>query len=59
MLIVGGKYVLINNWLSKKIQVINFIGWDSVAAVLPLVLLIGLLMPSLAAFFALRKYLKV
>lgn len=59
MLIIGGKYVLINNWLSKKIQVINFIGWDSVAAVLPLVLLIGLLMPSLAAFFALRKYLKV
>ncbi|REK90133.1 ABC transporter permease [Streptomyces inhibens] len=59
VLIVGGKYVLINNWLAKKIQVINFIGWDSVAAVLPLVLLIGLLMPALAAFFALRKYLKV
>ena len=59
VLIVGGKYVLINNWLAEKIQVINFIGWDSVAAVLPLVLLIGLLMPALAAFFALRKYLKV
>ncbi|GAA2607509.1 permease-like cell division protein FtsX [Streptomyces tubercidicus] len=59
VLIVGGKYVLINNWLAKKIQVINFIGWDSVVAVLPLVLLIGLLMPALAAFFALRKYLKV
>ncbi|WP_432003487.1 permease-like cell division protein FtsX [Streptomyces sioyaensis] len=59
VLIVGGKYVLVNNWLAKKIQVINFIGWDSVAAVLPLVLLIGLLMPALAAFFALRKYLKV
>ncbi|MFJ6749662.1 MULTISPECIES: permease-like cell division protein FtsX [unclassified Streptomyces] len=59
VLIVGGKYILINNWLAEKIQVINFIGWDSVAAVLPLVLLIGLLMPALAAFFALRKYLKV
>ncbi|MEE4423300.1 permease-like cell division protein FtsX [Streptomyces bugieae] len=59
VLIVGGKYLLVNNWLAKKIQVINFIGWDSVAAVLPLVLLIGLLMPALAAFFALRKYLKV
>ncbi|UKY50550.1 permease-like cell division protein FtsX [Streptomyces inhibens] len=59
VLIVGGKYALINNWLAKKIQVINFIGWDSVVAVLPLVLLIGLLMPALAAFFALRKYLKV
>ncbi|MFD8545819.1 permease-like cell division protein FtsX [Streptomyces sp. NPDC059649] len=59
VLIVGGKYLLVNNWLAKKIQVINFIGWDSVVAVLPLVLLIGLLMPALAAFFALRKYLKV
>ncbi|MEV0370672.1 permease-like cell division protein FtsX [Streptomyces sp. NPDC050636] len=59
VLIVGGKYVLVNNWLAEKIQVINFIGWDSVVAVLPLVLLIGLLMPALAAFFALRKYLKV
>ncbi|MFG2290847.1 permease-like cell division protein FtsX [Streptomyces sp. NPDC048595] len=59
VLIVGGKYILVNNWLAEKIQVINFIGWDSVVAVLPLVLLIGLLMPALAAFFALRKYLKV
>ncbi|MEU9114219.1 permease-like cell division protein FtsX [Streptomyces sp. NPDC048483] len=59
VLIVAGKGILINNWLAKKIQVINFIGWDSVAQVLPLVLLIGLLMPALAAFFALRKYLKV
>ncbi|GCD37318.1 permease-like cell division protein FtsX [Streptomyces chrestomyceticus] len=59
VLIVGGKWVLINNWLATKILVIKFIGWDSVVAVLPLVLLIGLLMPALAAFFALRKYLKV
>ncbi|WP_438487722.1 permease-like cell division protein FtsX [Streptomyces sp. S186] len=59
VLLVGGKYFMINKWLAKQIQVVNFIGWDSVLAVLPLVLLIGLLMPALAAFFALRKYLKV
>ncbi|EOT04047.2 cell division protein FtsX [Streptomyces noursei CCRC 11814] len=59
VLLVGGKYFMINQWLAKQIQVVNFIGWDSVLAVLPLVLLIGLLMPALAAFFALRKYLKV
>ncbi|UNO41751.1 permease-like cell division protein FtsX [Streptomyces sp. MST-110588] len=59
VLIVGGKAVLVNQWLAERIKVINFIGWDSVVAVLPLVLLIGLLMPALAAFFALRKYLKV
>ncbi|PNE42543.1 MULTISPECIES: permease-like cell division protein FtsX [Streptomyces] len=59
VLLVGGKYFMINQWLAKQIQVVNFIGWDAVLAVLPLVLLIGLLMPALAAFFALRKYLKV
>ena len=37
----------------------NFIGWDAVVTKLPLVLAIGLLMPAMAAFFALRKYLKV
>ncbi|MGY5138704.1 permease-like cell division protein FtsX, partial [Streptomyces nigrescens] len=28
VLIVGGKYILVNNWLAERIQVINFIGWD-------------------------------
>ncbi|MET9295583.1 permease-like cell division protein FtsX [Streptomyces sp. NPDC003077] len=59
VLIVGGKYLLVDNWLAGRIKVVNFIGWDSVLSVLPLVLLIGLLMPALAAFVALRKYLKV
>ncbi|MEU3408704.1 permease-like cell division protein FtsX [Streptomyces sp. NPDC006670] len=45
--------------LREKLQLINFIGWDAVFTKLPLVLVIGLLMPSLAAFVALRKYLKV
>ncbi|WP_431775753.1 permease-like cell division protein FtsX [Streptomyces cucumeris] len=59
VLLVSGQYFLVNNWLVDKIEVINFIGWDAVLAKLPLVLAIGLLMPALAAFFALRKYLKV
>ncbi|GHJ27870.1 MULTISPECIES: permease-like cell division protein FtsX [Streptomyces] len=59
VLLVSGQYFLVNNWLVDKIDVINFIGWDAVLAKLPLVLAIGLLMPALAAFFALRKYLKV
>ncbi|HCA88257.1 MAG TPA: cell division protein FtsX [Streptomyces sp.] len=59
VLLVGGKYFLVNNWLAEKIDLINFIGWDVVLAKLPLVLAIGLLMPAIAAFFALRKYLKV
>lgn len=38
---------------------INFLGWGEVAQVLPLVLVVGMLMPALAALIALRKYLKV
>lgn len=59
VLLVGGQYFLVNNWLAHHIDVIQFIGWDAVLAKLPLVLAIGLLMPALAAFAALRKYLKV
>ena len=45
--------------LSEKLNLINFIGWDAVLTKLPLILATSLLMPALAAFFALRKYLKV
>ncbi|NWF30147.1 ABC transporter permease [Streptomyces sp. PKU-EA00015] len=60
MLLVG-RYFLIDNGLAlaDKMQLVNFIGWESVLAVLPLILVIGLLMPAVAAFIALRKYLKV
>ncbi|MEU5613668.1 permease-like cell division protein FtsX [Streptomyces sparsogenes] len=59
VLLVGGYYFLVRNWLADQIHVINFIAGDAVLAKLPLVLAIGLLMPALAALFALRKYLKV
>ncbi|WP_367125265.1 permease-like cell division protein FtsX [Streptomyces phytohabitans] len=59
VLLIGGKFFLINNWLQEKIPLINFIGWEAVAKVLPLILAVGMLMPAVAAFFALRKYLKV
>ncbi|MCF3104559.1 ABC transporter permease [Streptomyces roseoverticillatus] len=59
VLLVSGHYFLVNNWLVDQIDLIQFIGWDAVLAKLPLVLAIGLLMPALAAFAALRKYLKV
>jgi cell division transport system permease protein len=59
VLLLGGKFFLIDSWLQQEIPLINFIGWDAVAKVLPLVLAVGMLMPAFAAFFALRKYLKV
>ncbi|MGW0392802.1 permease-like cell division protein FtsX [Streptomyces sp. NPDC003042] len=57
----AGQYFVIDHGvaLRDKLELINFIGWDAVLTKLPLVLVIGLLMPSLAAFVALRKYLKV
>lgn len=59
VLLAGGKYILINNWLAQKISLINFIGWGAVLEKLPLVLAASLVMPALAAFFALRRHLKV
>ncbi|MBU7598681.1 permease-like cell division protein FtsX [Streptomyces sp. P38-E01] len=58
-MLMGGKYFLVDNWLADKIPLIQFVGWDSVLKVLPLVLAVGVLMPALAAFLALRKYLRV
>ncbi|MFG2332316.1 permease-like cell division protein FtsX [Streptomyces sp. NPDC048604] len=61
ILLLVGRYFLIDHGLAlaEKMQLVNFIGWDAVFAKLPLVLVIGLLMPAMAAFVALRKYLKV
>ena len=60
-MLLGGRYFMIDAGLrlQDKIPLVSFIGWDSVVKVLPLVLLIGVLMPALAAFVALRRYLKV
>ncbi|NLU67371.1 permease-like cell division protein FtsX [Streptomyces sp. HNM0574] len=59
VLLVGAKYFLIDSWLAQQIVLINFIGWDAVLKVLPLIAAVGVLMPAVAAFFTLRKYLKV
>lgn len=59
VLLLGGQQFLVEGWLTDHIEVIDFIGWNAVFAKLPWVLVIGLLMPALAASLALRKYLKV
>ncbi|MFD5115666.1 MULTISPECIES: permease-like cell division protein FtsX [unclassified Streptomyces] len=60
-MLILGRYFLIDNGLAlaDKMELVNFIGWDAVLAKLPLVIAIGLLMPAVAAFVALRKYLRV
>jgi cell division transport system permease protein len=59
--LVIARYFIIDHGLalSQKLNLINFIGWDAVLTKLPLILATSLLMPAMAAFFALRKYLKV
>ncbi|MBJ7907593.1 permease-like cell division protein FtsX [Streptomyces sp. NPDC004549] len=59
--LVVGRYFTIDHGmaLSTKLTLINFVGWDAVLTKLPLILATSVLMPALAAFFALRKYLKV
>ncbi|MGW1029885.1 permease-like cell division protein FtsX [Streptomyces sp. NPDC002577] len=61
VLLIIGRYFTIDHGmaLSSKLNLINFVGWDAVFMKLPLILATSFLMPALAAFFALRKYLKV
>ncbi|MEV5429596.1 permease-like cell division protein FtsX [Streptomyces sp. NPDC052701] len=61
LFLVVGRYFTIDHGmaLSSKLNLINFVGWDAVVTKLPLILAASVLMPALAAFFALRKYLKV
>jgi cell division transport system permease protein len=59
--LILGQYFVIDNGvsLSTNLPLINFVGWDAVLTKLPLILAASFLMPALAAFFTLRKYLKV
>ena len=55
---IAGIGYAFTDWSPYSEQV-NFIGWDAVLTKLPLILATSVLMPALAAFIALRKYLKV
>jgi cell division transport system permease protein len=61
VMLLGGRYFLIDAGLKlqDKIPLVSFLGWGPVVQVLPLILLIGVVMPAVAAFVALRRYLKV
>lgn len=53
------KAVLVDQVLAPSFQFTAFVGWDAVAAIAPLMLLTGIALAGLAAFFTLRKYLRV
>ena len=63
LLAVGGliltKTIVIDQILAPSFQFTAFVGWDAVLAIAPLLLLVGIGLSAIAAFFTLRKYLRV
>ncbi|MER5867834.1 permease-like cell division protein FtsX [Kitasatospora sp. NPDC002040] len=57
-LLVGGHF-FVQGFLAKRVEFIHFIGLSSVLSVIPLLVVVGMGMAAIAAFFTLRKYLKV
>jgi cell division transport system permease protein len=53
------KAIIIDNILAPSFQFTAFVGWDAVVGIAPLMLLTGIALAGLAAFFTLRKYLRV
>jgi cell division transport system permease protein len=57
LLLLG--HLFVQHWLAKRVLFIHFIGLSSVLTVIPLLVVVGMAMAGIAAFFTLRKYLKV
>jgi cell division transport system permease protein len=53
------KGFLIDQVLAPSFQFTAFVGWESVYTIAPIMLLTGIGLAGLAAFFTLRKYLRV
>ncbi|MFJ1705781.1 permease-like cell division protein FtsX [Kitasatospora sp. NPDC088346] len=57
-LLLAGHF-FVQHWLAQRVLFIHFIGLSSVLTVIPLLVVVGMGMAGIAAFFTLRKYLKV
>jgi cell division transport system permease protein len=57
LLLLGNVFV--HGWLQERVQFIHFIGLPEVLRVIPLLVVVGMAMAAVAAFFTLRKYLRV
>ncbi len=58
-LVALGKYVLVDNVLAPTLKFTNFVGWSDVYAVIPVLILIGVVLSSAASFVTLRRHLRV
>ena len=57
--LISLKVFLIDRVLSPTFQFTAFIGWSDIHRVLPIILATGISLAVLAAFFAIRRYLRV
>ena len=53
------KIIVIDQVLAPSFQFTACVGWDAVLAIAPLMILVGVGLAAIAAFFTLRKYLRV
>ncbi len=58
-LVALGYYYFIEQRLRPLVKFTNFISWSDVLSTIPLILLAGIVMSSLASFFTLRRHLRV
>ena len=53
------KALVIDQILAPSFQFTSFVGWEAVITIAPIMFVTGILLAGLAAFFTLRKYLRV
>lgn len=63
LLAIGGlvliKTVIVDGVLAPSFQFTAFVGWDAILVIAPIMFITGIALAGLAAFFTLRKYLRV
>jgi len=53
------KGVVIDQLVAPNYQFTAFVGWDAIATIAPIMFIVGVGLAAIAAFFTLRKYLRV
>lgn len=59
VLLALGKWAFVDHQLRQLVKFTNFIGWDEVLGVVPVLLLVGVVLSALASFVTLRRHLRV
>ena len=57
--IIAVKKFFIDDRLRPRFTFTQFVGWDAVWAITPILIIAGVVLATLASFFTLRKYMRV